>query len=119
MLKRLGEFRSFDWDRFAEGKTFVTTGVRPWQEYSNGAATGKRLGTSVEVVILHDRTQYKDRDGEQVSNRFEKLTVKVPETVDVPLETQVVPVDVVATVYGDFQNQLSVKCSRIDVVKKP
>lgn len=119
MLKRLGEFRSFDWGRFSEEKTFVTTGVRPWQEYANGASTGKRLGTSVEVVILHDRTQYKDRDGEQVSNRFEKLTFKVPEAVDVPLETQVVPVDVVATVYGDFQNQLSVKCSRIDIVKKP
>lgn len=119
MLKRLGEFRSFDWGRFSEGKTFVTTGVRPWQEYSGGAATGKRLGTSVEVVILHDRTEYKDRNGEQVSNRFEKLIFKVPGVIEVPLETQVVPVDVTATVYGDYQNQLSVKCSRIDIVKKP
>lgn len=119
MLKRLSEFRSFDWDRFADGKAFVTTGIRPWNEFKDGHRTETRLGTSVEVVILHDRTQYRDRAGEQVSNRFEKLTFKVPEVVDVPLETQVVPVDVVATVYGDFANQLSVKCSRIDIVKKP
>lgn len=119
MLKRLAEFRQFDWERFADGKTFVTSGVRPWFEFRDGHRTDNRLGTSVEVVILHDHTKYRDRDGEQVTNRFEKLVFKVPQVIDIPVDAQVVPVDVVATVYGEFQNQLAVKCARIDEVKKP
>lgn len=118
MLKRLSEFRTFDWHRFAKDKVFVTTGQRPWQEYANGAPTGKRLGTSVEVVILHDHTQYRSREGEQVSNRFEKLVFKVPDEVDIALNVEVVPIEVIATVYGEFQNQLSIKCSRVELVKK-
>lgn len=68
-------------------------------------------------MILHDHTKYRDRDGERVSNRFEKLVFKVPRVIDIPVDAQVIPVDVVATVYGEFQNQLAVKCARIDEVK--
>ncbi len=37
----------------------------------------------------------------------------MPRVIDISADAQVA-VDVVATVYGEFQNQLAVKCARID-----
>lgn len=118
MLKNLKQFVSFDWNAFAEGKAFLSTGVKPWMKYENGQKTGERLGTSVEAVIFHDETKYESVNGEVVSNRFEKLTFKVPGEVTIPLDKQIVPVGVKAKVWGDYQNNLSIEASRIDVVEK-
>lgn len=112
-MKGLGQFRHFDWDAFSSGKVFVVTGVSPWKEYQ----TDKPLGTRVEVVIYRDDTPYRSKDGEKISNLFEKLNFKVAKDVSCPIGAKVVPVKVSATVYGDYQNQLSVKADDIQVVQ--
>ena len=48
----------------------------------------------------------------------EKLTVKVPKDVDVPMNSHVRLVNVYATVYGNYRNQLSVTADDIEVIKK-
>lgn len=118
MLKNLRQFITFNWEAFAKDKVFVCTGVKPWLKYENGEKTNERLGTSVEAVIFHDKTKYESASGEDITNRFEKLTFKVPAEITIPLDKQIVPVDVQARVWGDFQNNLSIEASRVDVVEK-
>lgn len=52
-----------------------------------------------------------------MSNRFEKLTFKVSKDVEIPIEAIVEPLNATAAVYGDYRNQLSVKCSDIKVLR--
>lgn len=68
------------------------------------------------MVIASDHTQYQQRDGEMVSNRFEKLTIKVAEEISIPVDQYVTPKGVTAKVYGDYRNLLSVTADGIDVV---
>lgn len=108
-MKGLSQFLKFDWDAFAQGKQFVVTGLSEYQDYDTKA----HLGTKVECVIASDKTPYSFKEGKEFTNRFEKITFKVSKDLNVPLEARVMPKDVVATIYGEFRNQLSVKCSDI------
>lgn len=112
-LKALNQFVNFDWNRFAEGKTFMVTGLSEWLDYDSKA----HLGTKIEVVILTDNTKYEFKDDNHSTNRFEKLTFKLNKDVDIPLDARIVPKNVTANVYGDYRNQLSVKCTDIGVIK--
>jgi len=114
-MKYLSQFQRFDWDRFAEGKVFLTTGQRPWLSRDTGAT----LGTVIEVVVHQDKTVYARKDGDTSTNQYEKIGFKVPKAVTIPAETQVRPVDAVATIWGDFRNNLSVKASDVEVVQRP
>lgn len=113
-MKGLNQFQRFDVKGFFEGKRLMVTGVREWTDFN----TKEVLGTIVETVIAVDKTPYKTKEGQRISNRFEKLNLKIPvRNFDVELEKMVMPAgDVTATVYGDFRNQLSVKCSEIKVL---
>lgn len=111
-MKGLNQFLVFDWDAFAYGKQFVVTGLSDYQDFESKA----HLGTKVECVIASDKTPYSFKDGKAFTNRFEKITFKISKDVNVPLETRVFPKNVVATIYGEFRNQLSVKCEDIDIV---
>ncbi len=113
-MKKLSQFIKFDWDSFAKDKRFLCTGGSEWTDYE----TKKHLGTKIEVVIASDHTEYRQRDGEHASNRFEKLTFKVLADVDIPIDQFVEPAGVVAKVYGDFHNKLSVQADNITVVPK-
>lgn len=113
-MKKLSQFINFDWDSFAKGKRFLCTGGSEWVDYE----TKKHLGTKIEVVIASDHTEYHQRDGELVSNRFEKLTFKVSADIDIPIDQYVEPTGVVAKVYGDFRNKLSVQAGNITVIPK-
>ena len=42
-----------------------------------------------------------------------KITFKVNKDINVPLKARVKPINAVATIYGDYRNQLSVKCDDI------
>jgi hypothetical protein len=112
-MKKLNQFQRFDWNAFSDGKLFLVTGTSEWQDYD----TKEHLGTVVEVVIYKDDTKYVQKEGEHVTNRFEKLKFKVRKDVDVPLNRLVQPVGVTATIYGDYRNQLSVKADDIKVIQ--
>lgn len=113
-LKGIREFFGFDFDRFSQGKRFTVAGCVPWKDYTSG----QLLGTKVEVAITEDKTPYKPgKDGTPVSNLFEKLAFKVSKNINIPIGSMVVPVDAVATVYGQYQNELSIRVADIKVVQ--
>ena len=112
IMKGLTQFYSFNWDGFANGKTFMTIGCKPYDDYETKA----HLGTKVECVISSDKTPYKFKDGEVFSNRFEKIVFKVNKDIDIPLDAKVIPKGVTANVYGEYRNQLSVKCDDIEIL---
>ena len=112
-MKYLNQFISFDWNRFAEGKTFLVTGVSEWVDYDSKS----HLGTKVEVVILADNTKYEFKNGDRSTNRFEKLTFKINKDLEIPMDSKVVPRGVTASVYGEYRNLLSVKCTDINVMR--
>ncbi len=111
-MKKLNQFMSFDWAAFAKGKRFLCTGGGEWVDY----ATKEHRGTKIEVVIAVDNTEYRHVEGEVVSNRFEKLAIKVSDDIGIPVDQYVMPTGVVAKVYGDYRNQLAVTASGVTVI---
>lgn len=112
-LKKLSQFVHFDFKGFMEGKICLVVGISEWVDHD----TKKHMGTKVEVVIVEDKTQYVHKDGEVISNRYEKLIYKVKKDIKVPIDARVVPVNPVGTVYGDYRNQLSIVADDIRVIQ--
>ena len=110
-MKFLSQFSTFDFARFVDGKELVVVESNPWMDRD----TNRVNGTIVTVVIFTDKTVY--GEGRIGSNRFEKLKLKVKKQVSVTPDTRVMPVNVVAKVYGDYNNQLSVTCDDIRVIE--
>ena len=110
-MRYLGMFTHFDLETFLAGKVLLVTGVSDWIDFDNKS---KILGTKISTVIYDDATNYGDYQG---NNRFEKLVIKVPKSIDVPLDSRVVPVNGIAKVYGDYHNNLSVTADDIEVVE--
>ncbi len=113
-MKKLNMFSIFDWEGFAKGKRFLCIGKQEWKDFSSG----EHLGTKIESVIAQDNTDYGAQEGETVTNQYEKLTFKVPHDVDIPLNVEIRPKNVKATIYGDYRNQLSVYAEEIIAVTK-
>lgn len=113
-MKYLRQYEYFDWNGFAKQKKIMTVGISPLTDYE----TKELIGTKVEVVITSDSTPYERKENEQGSNLFEKLIVKVPKQIDVPMQVEVQLKNAVATIYGDYRNQLSVYAEDIVVVEK-
>lgn len=113
-LKKLSQFSYFDIEGFLEKIKLVTIGVAPWKEYE----TGVLKGTKVEVVIAGDKHRYNTADGEVVNNVYEKLTIKVPKDINVPMNTEVRLVNPEGNIYGEYRNQLSITADDIQVVSK-
>lgn len=112
-MKKLGAYLRFDLDAFLEGKRLLVNSVGEWVDYDTKA----HMGTKVELVIIEDRTKYPGKDGEQVTNRFEKFTVKVrKDGIAAKPNDCVSLVNGEGKVYGDFRNQLSVTCDDLAVV---
>ncbi len=111
-MKGLNQFNYFAWMEFAKGKTFLVTGCGDLIDDT----TKEVIGTKVDTVIEIDDTPYKFKDGEVFTNRFEKVTFKSKNKVDIPINSRVIPVNAVATIYGEYRNQLSVKCDDIQIV---
>lgn len=109
-MKKLGLFSRFDTAAFLSGKVLIVTDIKDWIDFD----TKKPLGRKVEVVIIEDKTVYPTKDGQAVSNLFEKFTVKVPRSVvDVSIKDRVTLVNPVGTVYGDYRNLLSITADNI------
>lgn len=111
-MKGLVQFLEFDWNRFSRGKRYICTAVSEYADYESKT----HLGTKVEAVIAEDKTPYQFRDGKTFTNRFERITFKLNKDIDIPVDVEIIPHGVKATVYGDYRNQLSVKCDDIEVV---
>ena len=111
-MKKLSQFTKFMFSDFSAGKIYRVTRVYPWVDYE----TKKPMGTKVDVVIAEDNTQYVTKDGESVTNVYEKLTFKVRKSMTLPLNARVMPVNPVATVYGEYRNKLAVTADDIQVI---
>lgn len=109
-MKFLNQYLKFAWKPFADGKRFMCIGIREWKNHD----TGEILGTKVDSIITNDKTNY----GKEGSNLYEKITFKVPFKVDIPVNAEIVPKGVEATVYGEYRNQLSCTAEEIEVVSK-
>ena len=93
-MKKLTQFTRFDWAAFAQDKTFQVTGIRP---RSDSDDRQRIIGSTVDVVIIRDDTQYQCKPGESVTNLFEKLSIKLPQAkVAVQLGDYVQPVNATA-----------------------
>ena len=112
-MKFLNQFVKFDLAAFLADKRVIATGIADWKDNE----TGKILGKVVDGVIYSDNTVCKQKEGENANNRFEKIRFKVSKTVDVPMDATIMPVNAVATVYGEYRNQLSIKCEDIQVLQ--
>lgn len=114
-MKKLNMFLFFDFDSFSEGKQYMCTGTTVWKDHDTNAV----LGTKVEAVIVKDQTDYgPNKDGEKVTNLFEKIVFKIPQKIDIPLNVGIIPVNPIANVYGEYRNQLSITADDIQVVSK-
>lgn len=111
-MKHLNQFVSFACQSFLEDKTLTVTSCMSWLDYNTKA----HMGSKLNVVITEDRTTYRQKDGESVSNLFEKFTVKVPKDLSIPAGSVVSLVNPVGTVYGEYRNQLSVTAEDVQIV---
>ena len=105
-MKGLKYFLNFDLEKFLLGKKLTYLKAVPWLE------DDKNLGCKVTLQIIDDQTTYAN---ESINNFGEQLVVKMrncsPATFTKlrPFETEVTinePERI--TVYGDYQNQLSI-----------
>ncbi|MCD8131937.1 MAG: hypothetical protein LUE16_11810 [Lachnospiraceae bacterium] len=113
-MKNLNQFQRFDFAGFATGKRFQCVGCEERKDYS----TKEVLGTKVNAVIVVDNTIYAHKDGDNSSNLFERISFKIPKKgVVVPQKSLVEPVNPVATIYGDYRNQLSVKTNDVKIIQ--
>ena len=111
IMKYLNQFLKFAADPFFKGKVLTVTGLREWVDYTSKA----KMGWCVDVVIIADATPYKTKNGETGSNLYEKLTLKMASKPSVAIGDTVEPIDPECTIYGEFRNMLSVKCSGVRV----
>lgn len=114
-MKFLNQFNHFDINAFLEGKRIITTGrFFEWTDHD----TGKHLGTVIEGVIFTDNTVYEQKEGTHLSNRFEKLLFKVKRDITtVPIDAVITLVNPVANIYGDYRNNLSIKCDDVKLLQ--
>ena len=115
-MRYLSQFNKFDWESFSHGKEFLVVGCGQWIDYD----TKEHLGSKVDCTIYTDDTPYNQREGETMTNRFEKVTFKVRQkNINVPVNSMITAHDVKATIYGEHRNQLSVTCESMTVNPQP
>lgn len=117
-MKGLNGFVNFDSHGFFNDKQLVVKSISEWRDFKSKEV----LGTNLEIVIMQDNTKYITKNGEQISNMYEKFVVKVAKSLNdvkntVAINSMVTLINPTATIYGEYRNQLSVKCSDIKVVK--
>ncbi|MDF2872034.1 MAG: hypothetical protein K0R05_3609 [Anaerocolumna sp.] len=112
-LKKLSMFEKFDFVAFSKDKRFASTGFSDWNDYE----TKVHKGVKIEAVILEDKSDYHCKPDEEVNNLYEKIVIKVPKDIKVPVGVEIRPVNVQASVYGEFRNLLSVVAQDIEILK--
>ena len=113
-MKGLMQFQSFDSVSFFRDKSLQVISCGPLMDYE----TKQTVGTKISVAIVEDRTVYRTKAGEQISNLFEKLNIKVPgKTLELAPGTVVELVDAKCVIYGDYRNQLSVTAADVRALR--
>ena len=113
-LKKLNQFNYFDAEGFFSKLKLITVGSTVWKEYGSNVVKGTKL----EAVIASDKHRYNSNEGEVVNNMYEKLTVKLPKEMDVPMNVEVKLINPEASIYGEYRNQLSIVAEDVQVVSK-
>ena len=114
-LKKLNQFSLFDIEKFLKDKKLVIIGYQDWKDFESQNI----LGTKFELVITVDETEYESNDNEVISNRYEKLVVKLPKKFNnIPLNAEVRLINPKAVVYGEYRNMLSITAENIEVIAK-
>ena len=113
-LKKLNQFNYFDAEGFFSKLKLITVGSTVWKEYGSNVVKGPKL----EVVIARDKHRSNSNEGEVVNNMYEKLTVKLPKEMDVPMNVEVKLINPEASIYGEYRNQLSIVAEDVQVVSK-
>ena len=107
------QFEEFNFSKFSQGKDYTVTGLSEWLDYD----TKKPMGWRVDTVVTRDDTQYRTKDDQVISNLYQPQVFKCSAKPDVKVGDIVEPVDITAcTLYGQFRNQISVKCDSVKVV---
>ena len=114
-MKALTLFNTFDWLSFSKDKELVVTGCAEWQDYK----THQHMGTRVYCVIAKDNTRY-FYHGENVVglNEYERFSVKVPKNISVDRGSRIALVNPRATVYGQFNNNISITADDVKVINQ-
>lgn len=112
-MKYLTQFQRFDMDAFLKGKVLKVIGVGSNTDFE----TKQHLGSKIEVAIIKDDTTYKQKVGEQKTNLYEKFTIKFLKDIKVSVDDLVYPIDVVAKVYGPYNDQLSVTAGDLKIAQ--
>lgn len=110
-MRFLNQFLKFAADPFFAGKVLTVTGFRAWLDHDTKA----KLGWIVDTVITVDNTPYKCKDGMTATNLYEKVPLKMEGKPSVSIGDSVLPINPVCTIYGDYRNQLSVRCDNVVV----
>jgi hypothetical protein len=112
-LKGLRSFQNFDATGFLADKKLLLMSAEPWKDYQSGSI----LGAKVKTIIWIDSTKYNKPD---ITNEGSELEIKVPNTSPNQFESikrKFVQLDnPVGVIYGQYQNQLSLKADSIDVI---
>lgn len=120
-MKKLREFMNFNYSDFFADKRFVLKDIRPYYSYVDGKPdVTSQLGVKYDCLISVDNTNYKD--GQTHANEFEQISFKVPgetATNKFPRRSKVEPIEVTkCSVYGDFQNNLSIEVKGMRLLKE-
>lgn len=114
-MKKLRQFLKFDTQEFFKGKDVRVMADEPWYDYQDGRIKAT-LGTKYKCIIATDNTVY---DGEDVApdlNGGEAVVVKVTnDRKDYKKLSKIQFVNPEATVYGQFQSELSLKADDVEI----
>lgn len=110
-MKKLKKYLKFDVESFVKDKMFTIKEIKPTYLYEDGKRIDKEVGTTITLIIVQDLTKYDDEIG---VNLYEAFNLKVStslEAIKNKLKTgeiyKLKTESVKATVYGQYQNQLS------------
>lgn len=114
-LKSLREFLKFDAVSFFKGKQLLLMRETPWKDYDSG----KEVGVKLKVIIWIDDTKYTK---EGVSNEGSEMDIKIPglrvEDIDRNNRGFIRLSNPTGVVYGEYQNELSIKADGFEFVKE-
>lgn len=113
-LKAIAQF--MDFDRFTKDKELAVKEMRPMRDANTGIITGTR----VEVMIWKDQTEYApNKDGSIPSNLYNNFVVKVHKK-DLGLEINDIVEfkGVIAKIYGEYNNELTIDAEDVVVIRK-
>ena len=108
--------QSMDFDRFTKDKELAVKETRPMRDANTGIITGTR----VEVMIWKDQTEYApNKDGSIPSNLYNNFVVKVHKK-DLGLEINDIVEfkGVIAKIYGEYNNELTIDAEDVVVIRK-